>query len=244
MIGNTLLSPSGNKYTIQSLVAGPNRPNANVYLCENENQEKFIAKHFYKMHPMANIGLNVHNHYGRRRDGSWQVFKEIQEKNTLFPFLIKHIDRINYEGKWVIIQEYVEGITLSQYIYDNYENRLERVIEAVRIFSKVLSEWHNNEFAHGDPHLGNVIVAEDILSNKLTVKLIDYCQIHHPTFKYCEEYDCFSTEHTKRIRQDLFEDSGKLGKGFKYEIMEIDDELELNNNLVDEFNKFYTFQSP
>lgn len=98
MVG-TFLKTQTVEYTITKLIAGPDRLNANVYLCSNQNDQVFIAKHFYRQNPMANIGLNVYNHYGRRRDGSKLVFSEIQSMNALFPFLVKHIDRVNYNGK-------------------------------------------------------------------------------------------------------------------------------------------------
>lgn len=128
---------------------------------------------------------------------------------------------------------------MSEFIYNNYKKRIEAIKKVIEIFALTLSEWHGNQFAHGDPHLDNVIVMEDEVTNEFAIRLIDYCQIHHPSFHYCKVYECFDPNFDKRIKQDLHESSGKLGKGFRHGIIEISKELGFSNMLVEIFDKFY-----
>ncbi|AZI66604.1 hypothetical protein EIB71_02425 [Kaistella daneshvariae] len=234
MIGQKIKLKSDD-YEFIKIIAGPNRPNANVYLCKNNQGQTFIAKHFYNHHPMADIGRNRYNHYGRRRDGSNRVFNEIKSNNSQFPFLVKHIDRVKYQGKWIIIQEYVEGVTLTEYIKSNYSKNPVNVLLAIENFAKELKNWHDNQFAHGDPHLDNVIIE----NKTMNIKLIDYCQIHHPSFHYCIKYDCYNSDKNKRIKQDLHASSSKLGKGFRQGLLELDSLLHTNYEFINQFDKNY-----
>src|ERR1700676_5177784 len=121
-IGDIIKSENKSHYTVIKDIATGNRPNANVYLCIDKSGKKFIAKHFYKQRPMPNIAYGKKNHYGRRRDGSRTVFQEIKNKSTNNDFIIDHIDRIKYNGKWVIILQYVDGVTLTQFIREHKTN--------------------------------------------------------------------------------------------------------------------------
>jgi hypothetical protein len=236
MIGE-IINGTLSTYIIKKRITDGNRPNAEVYLCEDDKGDKYIAKHFTKS-PSAVVGLSRYNHYGRRRDGSETVFGEIQQKNQLFPFLVKHIDRIRYNGKWLIILEYVPGVALSEFIYSNYEDNFNKVAQAVAALGVTLSNWHGNGFAHGDPHLDNAIVTlgENDAPN---IVLIDYCQIHHKDFSYCKSFDCFDTDPEKRIREDLENRCGKLGGGFRSDIVDVQKELELDSCLVETFDLCY-----
>lgn len=64
MIGKTFKTYSGNVYKITKPIAAGNRPNANVYLCEDQSGAKFILKHFYNNTPRAFVGYSKYNHYG------------------------------------------------------------------------------------------------------------------------------------------------------------------------------------
>ena len=236
MIGELIVTPSST-YKVTARITDGNRPNGEVYLCEGDKGGKYIAKHFSKP-PSSVVGLSYYNHYGRRRDGSETVFAEIQQKNQSFSFLVKHIDRIKYNRKWLIILEYVKGDTLSEFIYSNYEEDFNKVTQAVGALAITLSKWHRNGFAHGDPHLDNVIVTAADTDIPSAV-LIDYSQIHHKDFHYCKTYDCFSSDPEKRIREDLENACGKLGKGFRSGIVDIQDELGLNDSLTQIFDENY-----
>jgi serine/threonine protein kinase len=236
MIGKILAS-DGKEYKIVERINEEDRPNAYVDICIDQNNQMFIAKHFYKQPPSANIALSKHNHYGRRRDGSLTVFNEIQTKNNLFPFLVKHIARINYLGKWVIILEHIQGEMLKEFIISNYKNNIELVVGAISELGKTLATWHANGFAHGDPHLDNVIVTQE--NNSLKTTLIDYCQIHHPDFVYCRQYECFTNPPDKRFKEDLVNHSGKLGYGYKSDLIGIDKNLNLSVSLAGIFEDSY-----
>jgi len=235
MIGNKITG-ANTSYTITKAIAIDDRPNAHIYLCTDDNGDKFIAKHFYNQAPMANIALGEHNHYGRRRDGSEWVFGEIHEKNKYHDFLVKHVERIRYNSKWVIILEFIEGEPLSKFIRATYNTDIAKVDEAVRNFTKVLVEWHTNNFAHGDPHLDNVMIAPATMK----VTLIDYSQIHHPDFYYCQQYGCYSPDPQLRFKHDLDNYTHKLGDGFRNCLTYLDDELKLGTRLTDIFDKNYT----
>ncbi len=238
MIGERITG-TNSIYTITKRVTIDERPNANIYLCEDLAGSKYIAKHFYNTAPMANIALGKHNHYGRRRDGSALVFGEIHEKNKFHNFLVKHIERICYKGKWIIILEFIEGIPLSQYIKSHAAN-IKNIEDAVIKFTKALVEWHSNQFAHGDPHLDNVMINPRTMS----VMLIDYSQIHHPDFYYCQEYDCFDPDPQRRLKHDLDNYTHKLGEGFRTCLGYFEEELNLGARLTSLFDEHYTIHLP
>src|ERR1700744_1864748 len=102
MIGE-IIQTEKNTYTIIEQIGETGRPNADIYLCSDPYGNKYIVKYFYNQAPMANIGYNIYNHYGRRRDGSSTVSNEIQEKNKEYEFLLKHIERVRFNNKWLII---------------------------------------------------------------------------------------------------------------------------------------------
>jgi serine/threonine protein kinase len=223
------------KVTKQLFINQGNRRNANIYLCENENGTIFILKHFYEKSPVSFIGYNKYNHYGRRRDGSLKVFNEIQQKNQKHDFLLKHIERIKHNNKWLIILEYVDGVTLLNFIKNNYQNNFKKVENVIIEFGKALKAWHTDNFAHGDAHLENVMVKYK--NEKISIKLIDYGQIHHPDFHYCKKIGCFASHN--RADEDLKNNSNKLGNGFLKGLIDLEDCLNINNKLSDIFLKAY-----
>lgn len=224
------------EYTVIGKI-GPDRENANIYVCCDKDGQKFIAKHFYKQKPMPTIGYGKKNHFGRRRDGSRRVFKEIQLKSQQYGFLIDHIERIKHRGKWVIIVEYVNGITVNRFI-DNHQSNISKIHLLVIALAETLSEWHQNGFAHGDPHVDNAIVYIEKDGN-LLVKLIDYCQLHHKDFHYCKKYACFNPDAELRLNEDLINNETHFGRGFKSKILDLEKEMNLGVELSTLFNKHY-----
>lgn len=234
MIGEVIITDKGN-YTITEAIAVEGREHAHIYLCVDDNGNKFVAKHFFEKHPSANIGYAKINHFGRRRDGSDHVFREIQSMNERYDFLIKHHARAPHKKKWVIILEYVPGITLKKFIESHYKTNMSKVREAVAQFAKVVEKWHRNGFAHGDPHTDNAI----IIPETMNVVLIDYSQIHHPEFHYCEEYKCFEPDPLRRVREDIENEEKNLGDGFRTHLQYLQDELQLGTQLTDVFEEHY-----
>ncbi|MDP9076719.1 MAG: AarF/UbiB family protein [Bacteroidota bacterium] len=235
--GDIIKSANNKHYTIIRDVAAGDRPNANVYLCEDENQKKHIAKYFYKQRPMPNIAYGKKNHFGRRRDGSRLVFDEIRRMSKKNDFIIDHVERIKHNGKWVIILQYIDGITLTEFV-KKHKSDNEIVYKAIIAFAKTLSKWHKNGFAHGDPHLDNCIV-ETTTTGELMVSLIDYSQIHHEDFHYCKQYDCFKTNRERRLIEDLVNNTSHFGRGFKTEIFALQKEIGYSNSLAELFDKYY-----
>ena len=234
MIGKTIQSEN-HTYKITKAIAADNRPNANIYLCVDENGQELIAKHFYngKVSPMVPYGKK--NHFGRRRDGSEDVFHEIKKKSKEHDFLINHYERIWVEGHWIIIIEYIKGDLLSEFISKQYNSNLNLVKDVVAKLAETLSRWHSNGFAHGDPHLDNAIV--QICNGIPKVTLIDYSLIHHSDFKYCKRIGCFGSIYN-RIKEDLRNDSN-MGPGFLYTLEELEDKLGLGTILSEKFNDVY-----
>jgi len=228
------------RYTVIKEIATKNRPNAHVYLCEDENGQKFVAKYFYNQPPMPYVAYAKYNHYGRRRDGSRLVFEEIRKASKSYGFIIDHVERIKFNGKWVIILQYIEGVTLTDFIKNNTADKAV-LSAAVAALARTLSEWHSNGFAHGDPHLDNSIIdISDVQDFK--VYLIDYCQIHHKNFHYCKHFNCFTPNPEKRLNEDLINPSKRFGKGFKFEISEFSKNLGYADDLTVIFEENYSRQ--
>lgn len=238
MIGEKFVTEN-NSYTITEELAADDRPNANIYLCVDDQGKEYVAKYFYNLHPVANVAYSKNNHFGRRRDGSETVFEEINAKSQDFDFIVKHLDRGKYNRKTFIIMEYIEGDILYDFLASNYDDNNEAAIKAIHALAETLAIWHRNGFAHGDPHLENAIL-QKLDAGQYLVKLIDYSQIHHEDFYYCQQYDCFSPDPNRRTNEDLKNNfNGKLGEGFEIKIIELQNELGADNTLIDEFKRIY-----
>lgn len=237
MIGKIISSRDSNKtYEITKAITDGDRPNANIYLCKDENGAEFIAKHFYNGRVSPFVGYGVYNHYGRRRDGSWKVFNEIQAKAKKHDFLIHHYERIHFEGKWIIILEYVKGELLSDFVRINCKSNLEPAKHAIISLVKTLKEWHSHGFAHGDAHLDNAIVT--INSGIMKIVLIDYSLIHHVDFEYCKYIGCFDSNWCNRIEEDI-RNTSNMGKGFLNELEALEGCLKIGNILSEIFIQHY-----
>jgi serine/threonine protein kinase len=225
------------KYTIEQKLIQEDRVNANIYLCVDSCGKKFIAKHFYKLWPMPNISYGKKNHFGRRRDGSQLVFEEIKNQTQIHNFLVSHIDRFKHKGKWIIVLDYISGTTLTEYININKDD-ITKVSSCVIALAKTLSLWHKNGFAHGDPHLDNCMIQFNELDEP-KVSLIDYCQLHHRSFKYCQQYKCFEPNKNRRITEDLMNPHKHFGRGFKQDLINLENQLGYDRTLSNIFNEHY-----
>ncbi len=210
-----------------------NGENANVYLVENLNGDKYIIKHFNKA-VKSHVPYGKKNHFGRRREGNELVFNEIRETSLKHNFLITFHERFKWNGKWCIVIEYFHGITLNEFL-EKYKDDNGKIISVMRNFADEVKLWHQNNFALGDPHLGNVLVNSDTYQ----VKLIDYSQLHNPSFKFCEKYDCFESNPRKRFDEDLVNNSGNFGKGFITELNITRERHGIESNLSEIFLKEY-----
>ena len=237
MIGETIENQEVSFKVIKKLT-GENRPNADIYLCEDANGKKYIAKHFYGSSPRENLGLNLYNHYGRRREGSELVFGEINRIQDTYDFIVKHLHRIKHKGKVVVIIEHIEGILFSEFLSQNWDTNPKKVEIGVIALAEILTEWHTNGFAQGDPHLDNVIIQE-VAPGKFKAYIIDYSQIHHRSFKYCDRFDCFNSDPLRRINEDLGNDIGKVGSGFRYGLIDFETAKGIAPALTEIFDKHY-----
>lgn len=210
------------------------RTNADIYLCTDCKNNQYAAKYYCNRIPVSVVGYSVYNHYGRGRDGSLHVFNEVKTKSLSHAFIVKHYHRINHNGSWLVIMDYVEGPTVFDFISENYQNNFEMVEIVVKQLAKTLAEWHNSDFAHGDPHLENAIFTKE-----QKVVLIDYGQIHHLDFKHCSKYCCIDNGKLIRIQEDFENSSNKLGNGFRSSLNSLQQELGLKNTLTRIFNDQY-----
>lgn len=238
MINTQITGNSGKLYTITEDLAAGDRPNANLYICEDQAGNKFVAKHFYNGATQPVVGYSIYNHYGRRRDGSETVFYEIQTKAQEHNFLTKFYDRINHHGKWIIIIEHVPGELLYDFILNNHEINPQLVEKAIISFAEEIKTWHENGYAHGDPHLENAIVQPE--EGIVRVKLIDYSLLHHRDFYYCQQFKCF--ESYDRIGEDLRNNS-RMGKGFLKGLEDLEKTLNIGNRLSTTFLDHYKLRS-
>lgn len=215
-----------------------NRDNADIYLCKDQDGVKYAAKYFCHGIPRPNIAYGKHNHYGRMREGSNSVFNEIREKSIAYNFIVTYHARIRHKNHWLIIMDYVQGYDLKTYLLANAHNEPEKSLKAIKAFAEELAKWHNNGFAHGDPHLMNCIIDANE-AKEFSATLIDYSQIHHKDFHYCKKYKCFDPP-LYRVWEDFENEfNGKLGAGFEVDIRSVQNELNLGDTLINEFNLHY-----
>lgn len=211
-----------------------NGTNANIYLVKDDASIKYVLKEFSKK-VMPYVGYSKYNHFGRRREGAALVFDEIKKASDKFDFLTKFYERFRWNNKWCVVIDYFEGETLGNFIKKN-QNNSHKLETAIYNFAIEVSVWHRNGFAHGDPHLENVMIN----SNTLKVKLIDYSQIHHQSFDCCNLFNCFEKDgSSKRFQEDLV-NQGKMGKGFLSDLREIDQKYDHRAKLVSIFEEIYT----
>jgi len=237
MIGTSIKTAS-DTYTIRKEIS-VERENADIYLCENGSGRKFVIKYFRNIIPRSNIGYGVYNHFGRGRDGSRSVFDEIRQESALRDFIVTHYERVRYDGAWMIIMEFVEGVDFRNFMVQHYAASLNKVLDATRALAQTLATWHNNGFAHGDPHLENAIL-QTLDDQSYAVKLIDYSQLHFKEFEYCKDYKCFSTDPLRRIKEDLVNPfHGKLGRGFRSDIQAVQHELGADDTMIKCFDETY-----
>jgi serine/threonine protein kinase len=241
MLESDIVVSGAKTYTNFKPLAVEGRVHAKVYLCEDELGKPFVAKHFFDKSPkpISSTDKDKSNHFGRRRDGCEPVFGEIQRCHSQ-DFLVKHIDLILFKEKWLIILEFIDGEMLGDFIRGNHTANIELVKQSIKSLAETLTIWHNNGFAHGDPHLNNALV---LRKNNYAVKLIDYSLIHNENFEYCKKCHCFSQDKNQRFKQDLENDfGGKIGEGFRYEILCVQEELGMSSILSDVFDKYYQYR--
>ncbi|MEO4005363.1 hypothetical protein [Flavobacterium sp. CAU 1735] len=208
-----------------------NGENANVYLVEKEGK-KFVAKHFTKsVKPYVQYGKK--NHFGRRREGADEVFKEIKSVSEKHSFIIQFYEKFKWDKKWCIIIDYFEGNTMNEFLFLFKDDKI-KILTIIEKFALEVKLWHKNQFALGDAHLDNILV------NSLTeeIRLIDYSQMHHPDFKYCKKFNCFNPQN-RRIDEDLENTTKHFGRGFITELRKAQTSLKIEIDLAQIFQNKY-----
>ena len=105
------------------------------------------------------------------KEKKYLIEKEISLMKEIYhPNIIKFIKKIKIESTNYIIMEYVNGITLSTFI-KNQPNKKLNEITAKRILyqlTSTLSYLHKNNICHRDLKLDNILI-----DDKINIKLID-----------------------------------------------------------------------
>ena len=102
-----------------------------MYKVADSRGAQYALKYFHSGIPRYDLGRSKANHYGRRRDGSALVFKEIRRMCRRHHFLVGHLDRLPIGSSWGIIVEWLDGPMLGQFIIDNAEDNLVQVRQSI-----------------------------------------------------------------------------------------------------------------
>jgi serine/threonine protein kinase len=182
-----------------------------------------------------------YNHFGKTRDISNTVFNEVMEKRKTHPFLLDFISLENKDNCWILVTELAEGVSLKVFLNQNSSN-LDALNLATFSFGQHLRIWHDSQFAHGDPHLDNVMY--DAKSNRLC--LVDLNMFHHPDFECCKWIGCSFDRGipTNRLDEDLENTGHKVGGGFLKEIKEEESKLGCAPALSQSFLAGYCEKGP
>ena len=138
----------------------------------------------------------------------------------------------------MLVAELAEGFRIRKFIEEN-KGDIETLIKATFEFGRHLRQWHDANFAHGDPHLNNVMYDP----GNATVCLVDLNMIPHPDFYYCKEKGCCfdRSKPENRFIEDM-KNSRRLGSGFLTEIEEIEQKISCGPALSQSFLKGYCQQ--
>jgi RIO-like serine/threonine protein kinase len=209
---------------------------AKVYSATTTEGQKVALKIFKRGKRASPFAFSLkNNHYGTTRDVNQTVFNEVKGKGNAHPFLIKFLLRAKTYRRWVLVTELAEGVSLGTFIEKN-KGDIEAISKATFEFGRHLRQWHDADFAHGDPHLDNVMYDQ----GNATIRLVDLNMIHHPDFYYCKECCCFDrSKPANRFREDMKNDSRKVGSGFLTEIEELEKKISCGSALSQSFLKGY-----
>lgn len=189
-------------------------------------ENKYFLK-FFKRRVLLYDRRSIYNHYTSAGDGHPLRYKMLKEASHFFPDLfIRPLDI----GRGYVIFEYFEGETLENFLKTN--TNLAQAVSSE--FGKKVKQLHDYDYAHGDPHLGNVLIKRT--DEGFELRFIDLCMLHHPKFSWCQEFKCF--QHYNRYKEDLSNSCGKLGSGYLTHLHKIEQETN-NLTLVGSFLESY-----
>jgi len=122
------------------------------------------------------------------KERKYLIEKEISLiKDICHPNIIKFIKKIKIESTNYIIMEYVNGITLSSFIKNQQNKKLNEITTKRIIYQLIsaISYLHKNNICHRDLKLDNILI-----DDKINIKLIDLgYSIYFNNNTYLNYYD-------------------------------------------------------
>jgi len=230
---------NGQRYTIDTWLNAQQCERHQVYAATRADGLKAAVKFYpWSARAMPYAYQHTWTHLGRERDVSRQCVLEWSARQDDCPFLVKLLGRAQvWRGQrwqWCLATELVAGIPAEAYLKQKQyeEGALLRFAAGV---ADTLAQWHNGGVAHGDPHLGNVMV--NGMGEAYQVTFIDYNNVHHPHFYYCQRFHCFTAY--RPYEADLANDYGVFGEGFRTSLASLPVPLGLGQRLLEAFDDHY-----
>ncbi|MGQ9617541.1 MAG: UvrD-helicase domain-containing protein [Candidatus Aminicenantia bacterium] len=141
------------KYRIKSYLGGGRF--GDVYLAEDTIINEEFALKVFRTTPGASIS---------------NFLKEIKTLYSLeHPAIVRYFTTEIFEGKLILVTEYIKGITLRKFIEDNAPVNLETVFKLISPICDALDYAHSRGVIHRDVKPENIMVCEDG-----RVKLMDF----------------------------------------------------------------------
>ena len=123
------------------------------------------------------------------------------------PFIVRATDLFDLEGKYFIVMEYVQGITLNEFIKTR-KNRIDflQQLKMSRDICKAITVLHNNGIIHRDLKPSNIVIQENLqpkildlgIAKSTNEELTEITKTGHmvgtPSYMSPEQID--STKHT------------------------------------------------
>ena len=167
-------------------------------------------------------GINLHTHYGvaikilhpSRTKDPFVVKKLLEEANNYLyldhPNITKLVDYIVYNGMYCLVMEYVEGVTLDEYLCKTTGPMCDEIL--IPMFLQILDTiafLHQNRVLHLDIKPNNIMVLND-----RTIKILDMgisALINEPNIKKCGSPAYMSPEQIKGENLGYYTDIFALG---------------------------------
>ncbi|MQK95309.1 serine/threonine protein kinase, partial [Escherichia coli] len=98
------------------------------------------------------------------------LLKEIKTLYSLeHPSIVRYFTTEMFEGKLILVTEYIKGITLRKFIEENAPVSLETLLKIISPIFDALEYAHSKEIVHIDIKPENIMICEDG-----RVKLMDF----------------------------------------------------------------------
>ncbi|MBI5760742.1 MAG: hypothetical protein HZA46_19660 [Planctomycetales bacterium] len=137
-----------------------------------------------------------------------EISQHLEQAKLPFSVEFKYLEQgVRIRGQWypVVKMDWVEGLTLRQFVAENLEKP--QVLDVFfQVWLKVLSPLRKAQAAHGDLQHGNVMLVRGSSERMLALKLIDYDGMWVPALGGHPPgevgHPCY--QHPQRTRRSLF----------------------------------------